>query len=102
MQTEDSPLGELTRPEPISIRAARSRFGALVDQVAEGHPALICRRTAPLAVLLSSDRYEELEEAVRRDQNLAAILRAHGIVVEGWTTASVLEAIARLLEEQRQ
>jgi uncharacterized protein (DUF58 family) len=56
----------------------------------------------PLAVLLPLLQYEELAEAARRDQSLAAILRASGIPVETWTTGEVLEAIVTLLEEGRR
>lgn len=92
-------MDELPKPDPISIRTARGRFGSLVDQVAgEGRPALICRRTTPLAVLLPAAQYEELAETVRRDQSLAAVFRARGIAVEAWTTAGVLEAVVRLIE----
>lgn len=92
-------MEELPKPERISIRTARGRFGSLVDKVAEeGRPALICRWGTPLAVLLPAVQYEELAETVRRDQSLAAIFRARGISVEAWTTAGVLEAVVRLIE----
>lgn len=91
-------MKEPPKPEPISIRTARGRLGALVDEVAGGQPALICRRSMPLAVLLPASQYEELLEIVRRDQSLAAILRASGIELDRWTTAGVLEAIVRLVE----
>ena len=92
-------MEELPKPEPISIRTARGHFGSLVDEVAgDGPPALICRRSTPLAVLLPVVQYEELAETVRRDQSLAAIFRARGIPVETWTTAGVLEAVVRLIE----
>ena len=92
-------MEDLPKPDPISIRTARGRFGSLVDKVAdEGRPALICRRTTPLAVLLPAAQYEELAETVRRDQSLAAVFRARGIAVEAWTTAGVLEAVVRLIE----
>lgn len=38
---------------------------------------------------------------VCRNQSVAAILRARGIAIEACTTAGVLEAVARLLEERR-
>jgi prevent-host-death family protein len=92
-------MEELPKPEPISIRNARGRFGTLLDAVAgDGRPALICRRSKPLAVLLPAAQYEELAETVRRDQSLAAIFRARGIAVNTWTTAGVLEAVVRLIE----
>jgi prevent-host-death family protein len=96
------PMEELPRPEPISIHAARGRFGTLVDEVAGGRAALICRRSTPLAVLLPATQYEELAETVRRDHSLAAVLRARGIALESWTTAGVLEAIVRLIEGPRR
>ena len=88
--------------EPIAIRTARDIFSSLVDRVAAGQPALICRRSTPLVVLLPATHYEELAETVRRDQSLAAILRARGIAVDSWTTAGVLEAVARLIEGGRE
>ena len=98
-QTRLEPLAELPKPEPISIRTARGRFGSLVDEVADGLPALICRRSTPLAVLIPAAQYDEFAEMVRRDQSLAAILRARGVAVETWTTAGLLGAVVRLLEE---
>lgn len=95
------PLSDLPKPVPISIRAARGRFGSLVDEVADGDCALICRRSTPLAVLIPVTKYEELAETVRRDQGLAALLRGRGVAVEAWTAAGVLEAVVRLLEEAR-
>ena len=89
-------------PEPISIRAARERLGSLVDEVAAGRAALICRRSKPLAVLLAAADYEELLEVVRRDHSLAAILGARGLVLEDWTTAEAVGAVVRLLEEGKR
>ncbi len=54
-----------------------------------------------MAVLLPAVQYEELAETVRRDQSLAAVLRARGVEFDSWTTASVLEAIVRLIEGGR-
>lgn len=100
-RTRPHPLDGLPVPEPVSIRAARERLGSLVDEVAAGHCALICRRSRPLAVLLAVSRYEELLETVRRDVSLAAVLRTRGLPVEQWTTPGALEAVARLLQEGR-
>lgn len=97
-----TPLGELPRPQPISIHAARGRFGSLVDEVAGGGAALICRRSTPMAVLLPATHYDQLAETVRRDQSLAAVLRARGIQLDAWTTASVLEAVVSLIERGRK
>jgi prevent-host-death family protein len=96
------PMDELPRPEPISINAARGRLGPLVDEVARGRAAVICRRSTPLAVLLPAVQYEELAEIVRRDQSLAAVLRARGFAMEGWTTAAILEAVVGLIEGTRR
>jgi len=95
------PLTQLPKPEPISTKAARARFGSLVDHVADGNPALICRKSTPLAVVVPAAEYEQLVETARRDQSLAAILNAQGVAVEEWTTPKVLEAVARLIEEGR-
>jgi prevent-host-death family protein len=100
-QTRRKPIDEPLKPEPISIRAARGRLGALVDEVAGGRSALICRRSMPLAVLLPTTEYEELIETLRRDQSLAAVLRARGVSLPSWTTTEVLEVIIRLLDEGR-
>ena len=96
-------MAELVKPEPISIRTARGRFGTLVDEVAgDGPPALICRRSTPLAVLMPVAQYEELAETVRRDQSLAAVLRGRGLLSGSWTTTAVLEAVVRLIEDPRR
>ena len=96
------PIDGLAKPQPIPIRTAREIFSRLVDRVAGGEPVLICRRSTPLAVLLGAAQYEELAETVRRDQSLAAILRARGIALDSWTTSGVLEAVARLIEGGRE
>jgi prevent-host-death family protein len=101
MGTPKKPLRQPPRPEPVSIKAARARFGSFVDHVAEGHPALICRGSTPLAVVVPAAQYEELIETVRRDQSLEAVLRARGVAVSEWTTTEVLEAVVRLLEDGR-
>lgn len=95
------PIEELPKPDPVSIRTARNRFGALVDEVASGRCALVCRRSVPLAVLVPAWQYDQLVEVVRRDQSLAAILRASGIPIDTWNTAAALGAVARLVEERR-
>ena len=84
----------------MSIRAARDRFHALVGEISAGGHVLICRRSAPLAVLVSAADYDQMAEAVRRDEGLAAVMRGRGVSVEPWTTPKVLEAVARLLEEK--
>ncbi len=83
--------------EPMAIRAARARFGELVDRVARGGYFLILRHSSPLAVLLPASDYERLAEVSRRDQELAAVLRGHGYEVTPWSTATVLEVVARIL-----
>lgn len=95
------PLDELKIPTSISIRTARENLGSLVDEVADGSPALICRRSTPVAVLLPATQYEDLAEMVRRERSLAAILRASGVQVGTWSTAEILAAVVRLLEEPR-
>lgn len=55
-------MEEVPKPEPIAIWALRGRFGTLVDEVAEGHPASICRRSSPLAPLLPAAQHEELSD----------------------------------------
>jgi len=83
--------------QPMAIRAARGRFGELVDRVARGGYFLILRHSSPLAVLLPAKDYEELAEVSRRDRELAAVLRGHGYEVAPWSTTTVLEVVARIL-----
>lgn len=86
----------LPTPTPIGIRRARADFGGLVDRVADGEYALICRRSTPLAVLLPAIDLESFKELVRREQELDAVLRGRGYVVRPWTTPKILEALTKL------
>lgn len=89
---------EAPRPQPMPIRAARARFGELIDRVASGRYFLILRHSEPLAILLPATDYERLAETSRRDRELAAVLKGHGYEVAPWTTPNVLEVVARILE----
>lgn len=86
----------LPTPTPIGIRRARADFGGLVDRVAGGEYALICRRSTPLAVLLPANDLESFKELVRREQELEAVLRGRGYVVRPWTTPKILETLMKL------
>lgn len=92
-----APSHQVPRLEPIPIRTARGGFGGLIDRVAAGGYFLIFRRSDPQAVLLPVPDYEDLAEARRRDQELAAVLRGHGHEVSPWSTEGVLETITRIL-----
>lgn len=90
------PRMNLPTPTPIGIRRARADFGGLVDRVADGEYALICRRSTPLAVLLPAIDLESFKELVRREQELEAVLRGRGYVVRPWTTPKILETLTKL------
>ncbi|MDQ3954137.1 MAG: hypothetical protein M3285_01120 [Actinomycetota bacterium] len=80
----------------MAIRRVRESFGALVDTVASGRRILVCRRSMAMAVLLPKDDYATLAELDQRDQQVAAVLRGRGIVVDPWTTPNLVEALARV------
>ena len=98
MANAEAPLRHLPKLQRMPIRAARERLGALVDRVASGSYVLICRRSTPLAVLLPAGDFDLLAETVRREEELAAILRGRGYDVEPWTTPTVLEVVTRVLD----
>lgn len=60
-----------------SIAEAKARFSELVLMVRET-PQRLTKRGKPVAVVLSADEYERLQEAVRRSENqpMRAFLRA--------------------------
>jgi prevent-host-death family protein len=97
MEARETTAPTTPKLQPMAIRAARGRFGELIDRVARGGYFLILRHSSPLAVLLPAPDYERLAEVGRRDQELAAILRGHGYEVAPWTTATVLETVTRIL-----
>lgn len=80
-------------PRPIGIRAAKSNFSALLDEVAAGEHVLVCRRSKPLAALIPAGDLDQLRELANRDAQLAAVLRARGHDIEPWGTARVIEII---------
>lgn len=54
---------------------------------------MLCRRSRPLAVLISLDELERFRELVRRDEALAAVFRARGHTPDPWTTSSIIEVV---------
>jgi prevent-host-death family protein len=86
--------------ERMPIRAVRESFGALVDSVATGRRILVCRRTTPMAVLLPRGDFDTLDELAHRDEQLAAVLRGRGFVIDPWTTTNLIEAVAQLGERR--
>lgn len=92
----DPTMGELLRPQRMSIRAARERFGALVDRVASGTCVRLCRRLTPLAVMIPADDCDRVAETCRGEKELAASRRGRGLDVEPWTESSVMEGVMRL------
>lgn len=92
----------LPPPQRIGIRAARADFGSLADRVAtHGDHFLICRREQPLAALIPVGDLDRFRELFRRDEELAAVLRARGFKVQPWTTPGVLEAVSSIGEASR-
>ncbi len=92
----------LLEAESMGIRAARARFGPLVDRVAaEGYPVIICRRGEPLVALIPVRDLQRLQELERRDRDLAAVLRGRGFRIDPWTTATALEAVTNLVGGER-
>lgn len=85
--------------ERMAIRRVRESFGALVDTVASGRRIVVCRRSTPLAVLLPQDDYAALVELHQRDQQIAAVLRGRGVLVEPWNTTNLIEALAKVAEQ---
>lgn len=77
----------------LGIRTARANFGVVLDRVAAGESVVICRRSRPLAALISVDELERFRELVRRDEALAAVFRARGHILDPWTTSSILEVV---------
>ena len=91
----------LLEAETMGIRAARARFGPIVDRVAtEGYRLIICRR-GQLAALISVPDLQRLHELERRDRDLAAVLRGRGYRVDPWTTPTALEAVTSLVGGER-
>lgn len=85
-----------SQPEPIGLRQAKTELSSLVDKAAEGGAVVICRRSTPLAALISASDYERFQELLRRDEGLHAVLRGKGLRVHPWTTAKILEVLTRL------
>jgi hypothetical protein len=49
-----------------------------------------------LAALISASELDRFQELERRDEGLQAVLKGRGIGVAPWTTAKILEVVARL------
>ena len=81
---------------PVGIRRARTELPRLVDEASVGSPVVIARRGQPLAALISASELDRFQELERRDEGLRAVLKGRGIGVVPWTTAKILEVVARL------
>ncbi len=81
---------------PVGIRRARAELPRLVDEASEGSPVVIARRGQPLAALISASELDRFQELERRDEGLQAVLKGRGIGVAPWTTAKILEVVAKL------
>lgn len=84
---------ELPKPRPVGTRTAKESFSSLLDEVAAGEHALIYRRSRAVAALIPINDLERLQELVRRDEELAAILRARGHEVDPWATPGILSVL---------
>lgn len=85
----------------VGVREAKAAFAALLDGVATGEQIVICRRSQPVAALIPVSELHHFRELIRRDAELAAVLRARGYGVEPWTTAGILEAVISSMGEAR-
>lgn len=96
------PLPASPPPRSLGIRAAKASLSTVLDEVAAGSHVLLCRRAKPVAVLIPPQDLERFRELVRRDEELAAVLRARGHHVDQWTTAALIEVIVSYLEAPRK
>ena len=81
---------------PVGVRRAKAELSRLIDLAAEGSPVVISKRGQPLAALISSSDLDRFQELERRDEGLQAVLKGRGIPIVPWSTARVLEVVARL------
>lgn len=81
----------------IGVRALKNSLAAVLDEVAAGERVLLCRRAKPLAALIPVRDLERLHELTRRDDELAAVLRGRGHLVDPWATPGILEVIVSYL-----
>jgi prevent-host-death family protein len=86
--------------EPVEIRQLRADLSNLVDRASQGGATVICRRSTPLAALISAADYECFQELLRRDEGLKAVLRGNGVRVSPWTTPKILEVLTRMAAAQ--
>jgi prevent-host-death family protein len=90
-------LAHRSKPRSIGVRAAKATFSTLLDEAAAGHHALICRRSRPVAALISLNDLDLLGELIRRDEELAAVMRARGHDVDPWVTPTILRVVVSYL-----
>ena len=83
----------------ISVEDARKRLGRLVEEAAQG-PVVLTRRGSRPAILLSLDKYEQLEhlanaEVARRLEDALTHIQA-AVAERALPTEAVAEAIAHV------
>lgn len=86
-----------SKPRSIGVRAAKATFSTLLDEVAAGRHTLICRRSRPVAALISLQDLDLLGELIRRDEELAAVMQARGHDVDPWVTPNILGVVVSYL-----
>ena len=77
-------------PKSYPIADARARLAEILDEVQEGHDVALTRRGHAAAVLLSAERYQELQRPRSQFRDLyRAFLKAHPPQAIGLTSKAV-------------
>src|SRR5439155_17838159 len=93
----------LVMPDVLSLATVKARFSELVDRVAREQDRIVVTRNGqPVAVLISPDDLEGLEEtlAVLSDPDLLARVRA-GEAAADWGDVVSLEQLREAFELRR-
>jgi antitoxin YefM len=94
----------LVMPETMSLAAVKARFSELVDRVERQQDRIVVARNGkPVAVLISADDLESLEEtlAVMSDRSLAAQIRESQKAVAAGQNSTELDELRADLQERR-
>jgi len=90
----------------IPATQARVRFGELLRRV-EDEPVLIERGGKPVAVVLSFERYQEIQQGLQRTRHAHALVRASRLVAaiesrRGMVPVTAPEEVLRGIREERR